>query len=417
MEKFSLRQAENEADNMQKKIKSGEAENYLDAEQIVEADIQKNIEQDVNEINKDSEKFKDDTRPEFSGTTMDSHSLCHSFEQYGHGNGRFSFLNHPQSFKIAEELLNRHITDRINKQVFWCDQRIVEPILEYNINNVTNLDKFSFKPDCLMSKEYQKLYENKAKGQSGCDEFGEKHELMHNFIKSKTPKDFILSLIKSSIKIPTSDPRIVLNIINQIKDDVDKNELDSYVAKFYSTEGKSNSAKELIENIQESEKAMELEKGIFVDVDGTLVVDGKLNTALTETLKKSSDRVVIFSGGDSETQTEKLRNLGFPEEFLPVVSKDKYKGKMLERLIDDTPPSYQGFDAITCFETTTRMNDPFMKPSGGKRSSDLVHFNLIHQLSIDKFNNWFNNLDESKKERIKYKLKVDEILKKIKLFE
>jgi hypothetical protein len=94
---------------------------------------------------------------------------------------------------------------------------------------------------------------------------------------------------------------------------------------------------------------------VFVDVDGTLIVPDwhtkapKLNPDLVERLDAHCPRgtsVTVFSGGDPAVQTARLRELGFPERFLPVKSKSDFKGMKLEIVFDDTHPAIQGFTAV-----------------------------------------------------------------------
>jgi hypothetical protein len=87
---------------------------------------------------------------------------------------------------------------------------------------------------------------------------------------------------------------------------------------------------------------------LYVDVEGTLLAGGKLNHIVMFSVDRTAREgrpVVVFTGGNPDAQTEELRKLKFPEQFLPVVSKESYRGKILESLIDDTPPEYQGFKA------------------------------------------------------------------------
>ena len=91
-------------------------------------------------------------------------------------------------------------------------------------------------------------------------------------------------------------------------------------------------------------------KGVYVDVDGTLIVDGKLNLKLVKRLKEYTEAgktVRAFTGADPNEKEGILE--GFAElkgvlEF-PVLPKSQFKGKLLEVVIDDSMPEIQGFGA------------------------------------------------------------------------
>jgi len=76
---------------------------------------------------------------------------------------------------------------------------------------------------------------------------------------------------------------------------------------------------------------------------------GNLNAYLIEYLEskvEKKDNIRIFSGGNLEKQTKKLQKLGVNKKFLPVLSKSKFKGKIVEECIDDTNPIWQGFQTL-----------------------------------------------------------------------
>lgn len=338
MEKFSFQQAENEAELMNNKIKFGEIASYSEAETNVEHDINKRMNRAISIIEESSTQ-----NAEPRGWQIDSHELCHYLENYHCGQleeSDFSFLDYPECFSKASELIDKHIKDRGSEKRFCCDSRIVLPIIKYNMENIVNLDNFSFKPKSLESSEYVEIFYN---GQ-GENEFGNKNELALSFVKAKTPRDFFQAIFDLNIKLPVRDAGTLAMIFNDLKISNDKEKINTYVAKHYSSNDRSISVEELSENLRYSEKAKKFEKGIFVDVDGTLIVDGGLDIELAEALE-GVNGVVVFTGGNPEQKTEELRRLGLSERLLPVVSKDLYKGKILEKLIDDSVPDYQGFEA------------------------------------------------------------------------
>lgn len=125
-------------------------------------------------------------------------------------------------------------------------------------------------------------------------------------------------------------------------------------------------ASEVVSNIRADIKK-EILPGIFVDVDGTLLMtrDGadSLNTELHEMLVKALDKeeparlanggwdincpITVFSGGDPVVQTKRLQAVGCDMRLLPVQSKTGFRGITMQTLIDDTQPRLSGFGAET----------------------------------------------------------------------
>lgn len=91
-------------------------------------------------------------------------------------------------------------------------------------------------------------------------------------------------------------------------------------------------------------------KGVYVDVDDTLIVDGKLNLAVVEKLKKYKEAgkaVRVFTGANPNEKESILKGFIELEGLLelPVLPKSQFKGKLLEVVIDDSMPEIQGFGA------------------------------------------------------------------------
>ncbi|GEM_PF-7021370 len=102
--------------------------------------------------------------------------------------------------------------------------------------------------------------------------------------------------------------------------------------------------------------ALPLKKGIFVDVDGTLIgPDGKLNTELYEKLRIAEElgyKVTVISGGYIPMQEQRLKELGVKLKCLDggVSPKSSYENMVvLEFLIDDVRPGSQKLTA-RCYE-------------------------------------------------------------------
>ena len=109
------------------------------------------------------------------------------------------------------------------------------------------------------------------------------------------------------------------------------------------------SVKQTQKRMQQAKKAKGKTKGIFVDIDGTLIKpDGQLDTELYDLLCRVSqyEKVTIFTGGDIENQKFKLSQLGMDTSKFPIVSKDDYRGHLFTGIIiDDIRPELQGFIA------------------------------------------------------------------------
>lgn len=81
----------------------------------------------------------------------------------------------------------------------------------------------------------------------------------------------------------------------------------------------------------------ELIPGVFCDIEGTLLIDGKINEKVLEMLKKYSTEkaVTIWTGGDAEGYQKELAKIGITG--FPVLSKHIFSGCKVEIAIDDWP--------------------------------------------------------------------------------
>jgi len=92
---------------------------------------------------------------------------------------------------------------------------------------------------------------------------------------------------------------------------------------------------------KEIKEPKETTKGVYVDVDGTLVVgENQLNEKIVDELKKYKEQgknIIIFTGGNVIAQEERLKRLGLEKEIgkFKVVSKGDFLNKKLEITIDD----------------------------------------------------------------------------------
>ena len=91
--------------------------------------------------------------------------------------------------------------------------------------------------------------------------------------------------------------------------------------------------------------------GNFTDVDDTLILKGEvLNTRLYEAMQKATaegQKVYIFTGADVEMQRKRLSALGVDTEKYEIVSKEMFKGCVINgTVIDDLSPEQQGFTTL-----------------------------------------------------------------------
>jgi len=276
-----------------------------------------------------------DKNKDFSGW---SHSICHLFEMYKRGEA--SLLDAPDEVvaKLVDDAVARSIQSRQEGNM----SRIVGPLLQYNLDHINpdRLDgSFSFKPDSLNNEEFISLFSNADYAKS-----------LRLFCAARTPREFLKQLIKENIKsLPSGlEPEKVITLLRSMQDNVSREEMNAYVNKFYRINNQDTTLETLTGNLSESENALERIDGVYVDVEGTLISGGELNSSLVNYLEEQRElgrKVVIFSGGNPEELTKNLSALGLSEKFLPVISKLDFKGKVLEELIDDTVPEYQGFKA------------------------------------------------------------------------
>ncbi|MCK9272365.1 HAD family hydrolase [Candidatus Gracilibacteria bacterium] len=223
---------------------------------------------------------------------FDDHSLCHLFEDYGRSEEEYSFLDKPSLRETAELLVNTAII-RGGGNLYRTLGAFTRLALE-DIEN-GNLDEFTFRPEGFNTEGLGNRFDR------------EYNMKLIRFCESKTPREFLQKMGELQIK-----------------------------------------------DLTEKMKKKEIAEGVLditcVDVDGTLIKDGELYLPLVNKLTRnilSGKKVVIFSGGDPEMQTERLRELGLDEVFLPVVPKEMFKGIEVHTIIDDTEAEGQGLLCVS----------------------------------------------------------------------
>ena len=87
--------------------------------------------------------------------------------------------------------------------------------------------------------------------------------------------------------------------------------------------------------------------GLFVDIEGTLVVDGALNVDVLEQIKAADAAqrpVTLWSGGDLAAMRKMVSGLGMRRL---VVAKADFRGAKVEEAIDNEPLDSYGIEAQT----------------------------------------------------------------------
>ena len=247
-----------------------------------------------------------------------AHTVCHLFEKYAYNPGH-SFLGYPTTFGFAKKLIDEMVKrglaeDPITfESAFGCVERIIGPVREYNIDHIVELDgEFPFRPDSLTNPAFLRLLDE-LEASTGKDWIKKKIQNIKSFCGATTTRD-LLGAQKAAVECMAA-------------------------------------------NFDAAKNASEIVSGLYVDVDGTLLFgNGRINPFTIErmTAAVETGRVVkIFSDGDPHEQTERLRALGVDERFLPVLRKSDFRGKILEEVIDDTPPQYQGFRALCYYRNSS----------------------------------------------------------------
>lgn len=288
------------------------------------------------------QKGSDRADPEQIYFQSKSHALCHLFEGYPKDS---SFFDEPVDKNVIQKLVDGSAKESVEVQHLGCIDRILDPLMKYNLNNLDlskldNKDGFVVQVDEKYGDELLQLIENYK--------FNESINAKY-LLSAKTPRELIINLIKNGKHLDriSSNPEQEVSLLNAVKKDLTIDDLNKYF-------GGENTLENLTKDVNMSKNATELIKGIYVDVDGTLINCNSwgskdyLNQGLADYLikqKQKGKNVVIFSGGSPEDQTKRLEKINVPKDLLPVISKNALKGKILEVLIDDTKPESQGFKA------------------------------------------------------------------------
>jgi ketosteroid isomerase-like protein len=299
--------------------------------EIVEALVRKYIEYSHG----DRARYNDASeRDRLSGW---AHGACHLFERYGVGG---SLLDFSENLKAATIIVDEFVKREVEAQTSsGNDERILGPIERYNNDYLKAADldgAFPYRPASLSNPAFLDITAKEV-------------EDVISFLRARTPREYLADIVRENKRLPITDPTATVEVLHVMEKDFSPGVWQSYIEQHYMVNGEKLSLSQIAENIKDSEGAAERLEGVYVDVDGTLINGkGQLNKKLLEVLENQVRNglvVTVFTGGNVNEQTDRLRSLGLPDKFLPVQSKNKFKGKRLELLIDDTQPEYQGFKA------------------------------------------------------------------------
>lgn len=296
-----------------------------------------------------------------------SHAVCHNFEKFNRKHPDSSLLGHPEIAAAVEGLIEE-ATARAVENGNGCFERTMGGIIGFALSQV-EMDKveepFPWKPACLSDARVASLLgENSARG-----------SVRGIFCLSKTPREFVEGVAKL---VATSEKEIygvnlALDLLEAVRNENNCEIIDACIFKQHRlnhADIPADKVGQLLEDRRAAATAEETLPGIFVDVDNTLVaLDWETKMPKLSDVAKvlwtlapgSRKQITIFTGGDPEKATERLKGLGFPSDLLPVRSKSEFRGKRLAVLIDDTPADIQGFSAENAIDPNHGFNEAFIK--------------------------------------------------------
>jgi hypothetical protein len=274
-----------------------------------------------------------------------NHSVCHNFEKYPSG-----LLSSDKFLDLANRLVEQGAERALQGE--GCFDRIIGGVIKYNLDRLDSVSihsAFRFKPECLNNPEVQAMLDG-----------NEYTRWILDFVQATTPYSYLMREVEDALAKAESEEVYASVSFEQlllIRNEENSSRIDAYIARAYSEKKDNISATEAWAGYTSAVKK-EVVPGVFVDVEGTLLVgeyfkeEREVRTVLNKQLAQaldalcpSSEEVIIFTGGDTVALTEQLRSFGFPERFLPVRSKADFRGQNLQILIDDTKPQMQGFHA------------------------------------------------------------------------
>lgn len=209
-----------------------------------------------------------------------------------------------------------------------------------------SVEDFFFKPESLQSPLFQQLlsharehHERRAmRGPAGVSPSS--LSTCERFCAAHSPIDFLVWALGNNVTLPK--PELLPSLKRILAGAL------SHQAPEYSFLRDLPAADQIKPERPSERVALELRRGIYVDVFGTLIQhDGTPNYRLAQVLKdlirhKPSRPVYLVSDSQDE---EIERALSFLEEKPIILSKDQLHGSELEYLIDNSEPDPQGLHA------------------------------------------------------------------------
>jgi hypothetical protein len=287
-----------------------------------------------------------------------SHAVCHNFERYDPASPQDSLLGHPALAPAVEHLLEESVNRLIEGKKEGSFGRTVKGVIKYALGHVdpAHIDEpFPSKPQCLSDERLVAVLSP--------------HSIEGIFCRAETPREFIegVAALKAASPDKIYPPWIPLDLFAAVRTEANQEVVDAAFSRLvrdsFSQSGDAaplapvtpSSVTELRVQRDEAQKTTTVTPGVFIDVEGTLIVKSQdrakgwkltwIGNQVAMLSPGSRVPITIFTGGDPVKTTEVLQSLGFPSELLPVRSKQDFAGHHLEMLIDDTPPDVQGFAA------------------------------------------------------------------------
>jgi len=304
----------------------------------------------------DSLKFSVKQYGPSNGYQAWSHSLIHLFAF--HKDGLAMSIFDTGRWDLIEKLIDTAVEGAINADHIGCTADLLYMLLRFNLSRIDskNLNRpLPFKPNTLKKPKFIKVLAKSYKP-----------EYKFAFCMSETQKELFISILEIELKNgefdilhqSMSDEKIV-ELINAIAPEIGKEKAERYLSAICGTKN-SNSSTSMEKKIS---KAQEEIKGVYVDVEGTLIYDDKtLNHDLVRQLeeyRKNGKIIKAFTGADPSTMEKILKQFKELEGIItfPVLSKNDFKGKLLEVIIDDTPPEAQELRAATYIKISKKIKN------------------------------------------------------------
>jgi hypothetical protein len=293
-----------------------------------------------------------------------NHSVCHFIEKYREG-GNNSLLNYLDTgFPQYQEALDMLVEKAFAAEN--CISRILGPILRYNLDkelSTGHRESFACRPLAFTPSGNHAKAREWFKKTDYSDSRG-----IALMIRSSSPAELWDLAEKEGVPL-------YYDIKDYRKAPMPPERLAKYLDAAYGADLAKKtgglSGQDIAGNLQ-IKAAGQIKKGIYVDVDDTLIRGEKLNDGLVQALvaaKKAGIKVQIISAGNPESQTQRLLELGLPKNLGTVSPKAALKGSTLEMLVDDTSPALNGFGAKTWKEPgvwgVSEAIDKFISQNGG----------------------------------------------------